>query len=182
MPDQPLETDEPLDPEAQAAFEAFLSAEKSGREREEAAKTRLDEALIGITAVISEHWGSGSGRRWRQIVWSLYDGSYLVCLADVLTNFDTDNGLLVLKLIEAKLAGVLDDAMLKRVLKESGEFARYEDARRETPEDEEVLYPPMQISTERLRGLADAAARHDARHETQRRAEAAEFARLEKAG
>jgi hypothetical protein len=183
MPDQASENrDLTEEEEAQAALEQFFSEEKKVRERKEAATAGLDEALAAITATIAEHWGSGSGRRWRQIVWSIYNGSHLVGLGDVLTNFDTDNGLLVSKLIDAKLAGALDDAKLKRVLEKSGEFARYEEAARGTPEDEEVIYPPLPVSAERLRELADAAANVDRRYEASRRAEDERFARLEEVG
>ena len=56
------------------------------------------------------------------------------------------------------MLGALDkDEILRRVLTESGEFARYDEAARDTPEDEEVIYPPLQVSAESLRKLADAA-------------------------
>ena len=71
------------------------------------------------------------------------------------------------------------DEMLRRVLTESGEFARYDEAARDTPEDEEVIYPPLQISVESLRELADAAESKETRIAAQRRAEDEQFARLE---
>ena len=163
MPAQPAQIHDPTEDEAQAALEEFFPEAKKVRERKEAAKVGLDEALAAITATIFEHWGSGSGRRLSQIVWSLYHRSHLVGLGDVLSNFDADNGLAVAKLLAAKMAGVLDDAMLRQVLKEAGEFARYEAAKRDTPEGQKVLYPFPPLSAEHLRRWADAAASQEAR-------------------
>ena len=182
MPDESAENRElSEEEEAQAALEQFFSEERKVRERKEAAKVGLEETLATITATIAEHWGSGSGRRWRQIVWSIYNGSHLVSLGDVLTNFDTKNGLLVSKLIDAKLAGALDDGMLKRVLEKSGELARYEEAAHDTPEDEVVIYPPLAVSAEKLRELADAADGANRRYEASYRAEDERLAHLDEA-
>lgn len=182
MPDEPFQIHEPTEEEMQAVLQQFFSETEKVRARKESARVGLDETLTAITAIIAEHWGSGSGRRWRQIVWSIYNGSHLVGLGDVLTNFDTDNGLLVSKLIDAKLAGALDDAMLKQVLQDSGEFARYEEAARDTPEDEEVMYPPLAVSAARLRELADIAESANRRYEASCRAEEARLVHLEEAG
>lgn len=112
-----------------------------------------------ITVAVTEHWSTGSGRCLRQIVWSIYNGRTLVNLGDVLTNFDGEQCEAVATLNHAKLCSVDMDDLLREVLKRSGEFFRYEEAERKTPEDEEVLYPPIQVSAERLRRLADSAAR-----------------------
>ena len=45
----------------------------------------------------------------------------------------------------------------------SGEFARWEACRAETPEDEEVLYPPLPLSAEELMKLAISADRVERR-------------------
>ena len=73
------------------------------------------------------------------------------------------------------------DEILRRVLKDSGEFARYDETAANTPEGEDVIYPPLSVSADRLRELADAAAAKEGRIETQRRAEEQESARLEEA-
>ena len=57
------------------------------------------------------------------------------------------------------------------MLKESGEFARYDEAAKDTPEDEEVLYPPIQVSADSLRRLAAPSTKLEARYEAERRAE-----------
>ena len=91
---------------------------------------------------------------------------------DVLTNFDGELGEAVATLIHAKLCGVDMDDLLREVLKRSGEFARYEEAERETPEDEMVIYPPLPLSAESLHQLARCAAGKEARIEEERRLEA----------
>ena len=164
MPETSIEPDEPTD-ETPAVLEGISAYEKKVRQRKEAARAGLDEALAAITATISEHWGSGSGSRLSQIVWSLYHRTHPVGLGDILSNFDAEHGLAVAKLLDAKMAGVLDDAMIRRVLKESGELARYEAAERDTPQGGKVLYPPPPLSAAQLRRWADAAASKEAQEQ-----------------
>ena len=152
------------------------------RERKKAAAAGLDEALATITAAIKEHWSTGSGRRLRQIIWSIYNGSTLVALGDVLTNFDTDLGGAVAKVINAKILGAIDDDnILRRVLKESGEFARYDEAAKDTPEDEEVLYPPSRCLPTDCASLAESSTKLEARIEAERRAEQRRYEEEERA-
>ena len=173
-------TDQDDEADKEAVLKEFALQMRKVRERKEAAAVELPAALEMITKAIKHHWSTGSGRRLRQIVWSIYNASTLVALGDVLTNFDTELGSAVATLIHAKLAGALDsDEILQRVLKESGEFARYEAAERDTPEGEEVLYPPIQVSAESLRRLADSAAKLEHRIEAERAAEAARYAEEE---
>jgi Family of unknown function (DUF6130) len=77
-----------------------------------------------ITAAVTEHCSTGSGRRLRQIVWSIYNGRTLVNLGDVLTNFDGELCEAVATLNHAKLCSVDMDDLLREVLKRSGEFFR----------------------------------------------------------
>ena len=158
----------------------FAAQMRQIKEHQQAAKAGLDEALTTITEAIRQHWTTGGGRRLRQIVWSIWNGETLVGLFDVFNGLDYELGRAVAKLIEAQLVGSLDsDDYLRRVLMESGEFARYNDAQRETPEGEEVIYPPLPVSAERLRKLADAAASKQARYEAECRAEDERSTRLE---
>lgn len=163
---------EPTPEEQEAVVAEFAAQMRKVRERKAAAAAGLDEALATITAAIKEHWSTGSGRRLRQIIWSIYNGSTLVALGDVLTNFDTDLGGAVAKVISAKILGAIDDdKIFHRVLKESGEFARYDAVAKDTPEDDEVLYPPIQVSADSLRRLAASSTKLEARLEAERRAE-----------
>ena len=159
----------------------FAAEMRQIRAAKEAATIGLNEALPVITEVLTHHWSTGGGRRIRQIVWSIWNGSTLVSLWDVLSGLDYKLGRAAAKLIEARLAGALEsDEILRRVLEDSGEFARYDEAAADTPEDEEVTYPPLSVSADQLRELADPAAAKENRDGAQRRAEAQEDAQQEK--
>ena len=177
---EPLERHEQTEEETQAALNDFGAHMRQIREHKQAAKVGLDEALTTITEAIRQHWTTGGGARLRQIVWSLWNGNTLVSLYGVLNGLDYELGHAVAKLLEAQLVGALDtDDYLRRVLTESGEFARYDDAAAATPEGEEVIYPALPCSAESLRDLADAAESREARFEAQARAEDERTARLE---
>ena len=163
-------------------MEGFAAEMRQIRDAKQAAKVGLEEALPVITDALTYHWSTGGGRRMRQIVWSIWNGSTLISLWDVLSGLDYKLGRAAAKLIEAKLMGALEsDEILRRMLEDSGEFTRYDEAAAETPEGEEVIYPPLAVSAERLRELADSAAAKENRIEAERRAEAQESARLEQA-
>lgn len=172
----------PTEQENQAAMDGFVAQMRQIKEHKERAKAGLDEALTTITEAIRQHRTTGGGTRLRQIVWSLWNGDTPIGLYHVLGGLDYELGCAVAKLFEAWLVGAVDDdKYLRRVLRESGEFARYEEAQRDTPKGEEVIYPPLPISAERLRELAEAATNKEARYEAECRAEDARFARMEEA-
>jgi hypothetical protein len=102
MPDT-IEIHEPTAKEQAAALKQFLAASGSAMKRREQAAAQLAPALEKITEALTDHWSTGSGRRLRQIVWSIYNGRTLVILGDVLTNFDGELGEAVTTLIHAKL-------------------------------------------------------------------------------
>jgi hypothetical protein len=140
MPDT-FEIHEPTAEEQAEALKQFYAASGAVKKRREQAAAQLMPVLEKITEALTKHWSTGSGRRLRQIVWSIYNGRTLVILGDVLTNFDGELGEAVATLIHARLCGVDMDDLLREVFKRSGEFARYEEAERETPKDEIVIYP-----------------------------------------
>lgn len=178
----PIRVHRPTEEEKQAAMDGFVAEIRQIRAAKEAAKVGLDEAIPVITEVLTHHWSTGGGRRIREIVWSIWNGSTLISLWDALSGLDYRLSRAAAKLIEAKLAGALDrDKILRRVLEDSGEFARYDEAAADTPEGEEVIYPPLSVSAERLRELADSAAAKENRVEAQRRVEEQQSARLEDA-
>lgn len=167
-----FEIHEPAPEERDEALRRFFAMSNV---REEALAAALAPALEKITEALTHHWTTGSGRRLRQIVWSIYNASTLVVLGDALANFDNKLGEAVGTLIYAKIRGVDMDDLLLDVLKRSGEFARYEEAERETPEADEVIYPPLPLSAESLRGLANSATKMETRLEEERRAEARRY-------
>jgi hypothetical protein len=64
---------------------------------------------------------------------------------------------------------VLTDGQKRSILTESGEFVRWEECRRSTPKDEEVLYPPPPLSAEDLMTLALSAQRSKKRLEAEKK-------------
>ena len=163
------------DEQKDAAMNDFAAQMRQIKAHQQPVKADRDAALSVITQAIRHHWSTGGGTRLRQIVWSLWNGDTVVGLYHVLGGLDYELARPVAKLLEAWLVGAVDeDKYLRRVLTESGEFARYEQAQRDTPEGEEVIYPPLPMSADRLRDLAEAATSKEARYE-------AEDARLEAA-
>ena len=65
----------------------------------------------------------------------------------------------VITLFRAAMVGALKEDHLRCLLTESGEMRRWKEARRETPEDFEVLYPPPPLDPDALRRLAESATR-----------------------
>lgn len=164
----------PTEEEQQAALNEFAAEMKRVKERKESiAPKKLDEALTTITDYLKTGWSTGGGRRLRQFVWSLWNGFHLINLFDLSSGLDGRLTDAVIVVFNAAMVDALSEEQKRRVLKESGEFARWEEARAETPEDEEVLYPPLPMSTDTLRRVAHSAEQSDRRIEQQRRAEQA---------
>ena len=169
---EPIQDHQQTEEETEAALNELGAHFRRIREHKQAAKAGLDEALMTITEAIRQHWTTGGGTRLRQIVWSLWNGNTLVNLYGVLGGLDYDLSRAVAKLLEAYMMGALEtDDYLRRVLEDSGEFTRYDDAAAATPEGEDVIYPALPCSPESLRDLADAAESREVRFEAATRAE-----------
>lgn len=132
----------------------------------------LSGALNAITDYLSTGWSTGGGRRLRQFVWSLWNGHHLINLFDLSSGLDSRLSESVIVVFRAAMVGALKEDSMRSLLKNSGEFTRWEAARAATPEAEEVLYPPLAIGTDSLRRLAHSAEQNDRRIEQERRAEA----------
>ena len=130
----------------------------------------LGEALETIAEYLKTGWTTGGGRRLRQFVWSLWNGHHLINLYDLSSGLDGRLTDAVIVVFNAAMVDALSEDQKRRVLKESGEFARWEQASTEIPDDEDVLYPPFPMSTDGLRRLAKSAERQDRRLEAERRA------------
>ena len=116
-------------------------------------------------------WSTGGGRRLRQFVWSLWNGFHLINLYDLSSGLDGRLTDAVIVVFNAAMVDALNEDQKRRVLKESGEFARWEQASAETHDDEDVLYPPFPMGTDGLRRLAHSAIRQDKRMDAERRVE-----------
>lgn len=162
----------PTPEEEQATLTSFAREMQRSRERRDAVSLeKLNEALKTVSDYLKTGWGTGGGRRLRQFVWSLWNGYHLLNLYDVSSGLDGRLSEAVIVIFHAAMVGALSEDQKRRVLKESGEFARWEEARAETPEEDVVIYPPFPMSTEELRRVAHSAEQFDMRLEQERRAE-----------
>jgi len=164
----------PTEEEQQATLNEFAREMQRVKERKDSvSQQKLQEALATISDYLKTGWSTGGGRRLRQFVWSLWNGFHLINLYGLSSGLDGRLTDAVIIVFHAAMVDALSEDQKRLVLKESGEFARWEQASAETPEDEEVLYPPFPMSTEGLRRVAHSAEQNDRRIEKQRRAEQA---------
>ena len=162
----------PTEEEQQATLNEFAREMRRADERKESVSPeKLNEALETITDYLKTGWSTGGGRRLRQFVWSIWNGFHLINLYDLSSGLDGRLTDAVIVVFNAAMVDALSEDQKRRVLKESGELARWEQASADTPEDDEVLYPPFPMSTDGLRRVAYSATQHDKRIEQQRRAE-----------
>lgn len=160
------------DEEAIDALAAHLVAAE--RRRASVSAEELQAALDTITAALTHHWSTGGGTRLRRFIWSLWNEWHLVNLFDLCAGLDHELGDAVATIFHAQLVGALTEDHKRRVLASSGEFARWEQARAETPEDEDVMYPPFPMATEDLCRLARSAQQLARREEAARHAQLGE--------
>jgi hypothetical protein len=148
-------------------FEAEMKALKA---RQEAISAEdLDNAITVTIDYLRTGWSTGGGRRLRQFVWSLWNGWHLINLYDLSSGLDAVLTDAVILLFRAAMLDVLTEHQKRRILTDSGEFARWEECRVNTPKDEEVLYPPLALSAADLMTLAISAQRSEKRLENERR-------------
>ena len=157
--------------EALDALENSLTEQRNRREL--LARDELQGALDVITVYLQSGWSTGGGRRLRQFVWSLWNGHHLINLCDLSSGLDSRLSDAFIVTFRAAMLGALKQDAMRTLLKNAGEFARWEAASARTPEEEDVLYPPLAISTDSLRRLARSAEQNNLRIEQERRAEAA---------
>jgi hypothetical protein len=164
----------PTEEEQQAAVNEFAREMRRVKERKDlVSPQKLQEALDTISDYLKTSWSTGGGRRLRQFVWSFWNGCHLINLYDLSSDLDGRLSDAVIIVFYAAMVDALSEDQKRLVLKESGEFARWEQASAETPDDEEVLYPPFPMSTEELRRVAHSAEQNDRRIEKERRDEQA---------
>lgn len=142
------------------AEDAALSAAHALTHQSPAAGTAaetLDRALPLLLETLSSHWSTGQGTRTRHIVWSLYTCSHLINLGEVCSGLDTPLANALAAAITARLViGPEVEPVLRELLKESGEFARFDEVARVTPDHLPVIYPPAPADSRTLRRLAEA--------------------------
>ena len=167
-----MELHEPTEQEKQATLDELTRHMKAINERRNSIPANeLQAALDTLTDALTHHWSTGGGTRVRRFIWSLWNGWHMVNLFDLCAGFDHQLGDAVIVVFRAQMIGALTEDHKRDVLKKSGEFARWEQARAETPDEEDVLYPPLSITTDDLRRLAHSATQLAKRIETERAAE-----------
>lgn len=163
---------DPTDEEKRAVLDTLAQHMKAVQvRRDSVTPEELQAALDTITKVLAHHWSTGGGTRLRRFIWSLWNGWHMVNLFDLCSGLDCELGDAVLVVFRAQMVGALSEEQKRRVLARSGEFARWEEARAETPEDDDVLYPPPPLGADDLRRLANSATRAAQRVEVARAAE-----------
>ena len=156
--------------EQSALYEFAREMQRVKERRKSVSPEKLNEALEMIADCLKTGWSTGGGRRLRQFVWSFWKGFHLINLFDLASGLDGRLTDAVIVVFNAAMVGALGEDQKRCVLEESGEFVRWERARTETPEGEDVLYPPFPMSTDGLRRLAHSAEQQDSRLERERRA------------
>jgi hypothetical protein len=171
-----MELYEPTDDDKNAALDEFAHHMKAIEvRRNSVSDAELETALSTITEALTHHWSTGGGTRARRFIWSLWNDWHLVNLFDLCAGLDYLLGDAVVTILRAQMVGALTEDHKRQVLKKSGEFARWEEARAATPEEEDVLYPPFTLQTDDLSRLARSAEQLSKRIEAERRAERARF-------
>lgn len=171
-----MQLDYPKDDDGHTAVDELARHMRALRERRESIPAdQLEDALATITDALTHHWSTGGGTRLRRFIWSLWNDWHLVNLFDLCSGLDYLLGDAVAVIFRAQMVGALTEDHKRTVLKRSGEFDRWEKARAETPEDEDVLYPPPSLGSDDLSRLARSAERFGQRMEAERRTEQARF-------
>ena len=179
-----MQSHEHTDGDQQGAVDELARHMRAVQERRDSVTDEaLQAALATITDALTHHWSTGGGTRLRRFIWSLWNDWHLVNLFYLCSGLDYTLGDAVVVVFRAEMVGALTEDHKRAVLQKSGEFARWEEARAETPEDEDVLYPPLALATEDLSRLARSAEQLAKRLAAERRAEQARFeaAELEQA-
>lgn len=111
-------------------------------DRRRNAMTELTDAMELLISAC-KHPDTGNGRRVRDLIWSLYGDAHQINLCDTLSYLDLRMGEAVLAAIRARfiLGGDCED-ILRSILLESGEMARWNEAEARTPEGCQIVYPP----------------------------------------
>ena len=171
-----MQIHEHADGDQQGAVDELSRHMRAVQERRDSVTDEaLQAALTTITDALTHHWSTGGGTRLRRFIWSLWNDWHLVNLYYLCSGLDYTLGDAVLVVFRAQMVGALTEDHKRAVLQKSGEFARWEEARAETPEDEDVLYPPLAFEAEDLSRLARSSGQLAKRLAAERRAEQARF-------
>ena len=110
-----------------------------------------------LVETLACHWSTGQGTRVRHILWSLYTCSHLVNLGSVCSGLDERLSRALATAITARLMqGAEVEPLILEILRKSGEFDRFDNVERATPDHLPVVYPSAATDSKSLRRMADA--------------------------
>lgn len=119
-------------------------------------ETAFVRAMPLLTETLTLHWGTGQGTRVRHILWSLYTCGHLVNLGEACSGLDRRLAEALATAIAARLiVGPEVERVLREILQNSGEFARFDREEAVTPDHLPVTYPPVSADARTLREMAD---------------------------
>jgi hypothetical protein len=162
--------DFPSEDDEMTALEAFNAEMSAAKDRWNSIS--LEEVEIAITTAIEAlrtGWTTGAGRRLQRFVWSFWNGYHFINLFELSHGLDGRLTDAVIVLFRAAMSDVLIEHQKRRILTESGEMKRWEEAERRTPEHEEVIYPPLPWKADELSKLAQSAQKAERRANLLRR-------------
>jgi plasmid stability protein len=133
--------------------------------RQSVSAEELDNAIALATDCLRTGSDTGVGRRLQQFVWSLWNDNHWINLYDLSSYTDRKISEAIIILFRAAMAGALTENDIRKILTDSCEFARWEECRASTPDDEDVLYPPLPMSAKTLMSLAVSAQKSAKRFE-----------------
>ena len=108
----------------------FLTDADLAQERSD--KQRVERALTGIAATITDGPDTGSGVQLRRFLWALYNQHHLVNLWRMTAVLDSKRGGWVSEVFSGAFAGALKEDDIKRALLAAGEMERWDQVRLDT--------------------------------------------------
>jgi hypothetical protein len=141
-----------------AAVQAFKTELRASKARRKTiSPEEVESAVTTAIEALRTGWTTGGGRRLQRFVWSLWNGYHFINLFELSHGLDGRLTDAVIVLFRAAMSDVLTEHQKRRILTESGEMRRWEEAESRTPEHEEVIYPPLPWKADELSKLAQSA-------------------------
>jgi hypothetical protein len=159
-----MKNDFAFDRDRITAFDALKAEMKEAKDqRHSISPEQVETAIVTAVETLRTEWTTGGGRRLQQFVWSLWNGYHFINLFELSHGLDVRLTDAVIVLFRAAMVDLLTEKQKRRILVESGEMRRWEEAARRTPEDEEVLYPALPWTADELSKFARSAQKAERR-------------------
>jgi hypothetical protein len=165
-----MQDDFAFDRDRITAFDALKAEMKEAKDqRHSISPEQVETAIATAVETLRTGWTTGGGRRLQRFVWSLWNGYHFINLFDLSHGLDVRLTDAVIVLFRAAMFDLLTEKQKRRILVESGEMMRWEEAQDRTPEHEEVLYPPLLWKADELSKRAQSAQKVERRADLLRR-------------